>query len=114
MRRSHAQIHGSDPQTSRHERCRISELPGKHSRATREKLPGLRRYVQNFPQEDAERNRSAWDAIVELYFVDRQSMEAAWASAEGAASDADLPLFVDLAHTTWSAVEELTVFDSRL
>ena len=32
-----------------------------------------------------------WDAIVELYFDDRDSMEAAWASPQGAASDADLP-----------------------
>ena len=78
------------------------------------KLPGLRKYVQNFPQHDAGRNRPAWDAIVELYFDDHNSMETAWASPEGAASDADLPLFLDLAHTTWSVVEELTVLDPRL
>jgi uncharacterized protein (TIGR02118 family) len=78
------------------------------------KLPGLRCYVQNFPQEDAERDRPAWDAIVELYFDDRESMEAAWASPEGSASDADLPAFVDMTDTTWSIVEELTVLHLRL
>ncbi len=77
------------------------------------KLPGLRRYVQNFPQEDAQRNHPSWDAIVELYFEDRESMEATWASPEGAASDVDLPLFVDLARTTWSVVEEATLLDTR-
>jgi uncharacterized protein (TIGR02118 family) len=78
------------------------------------KLPGLRRYVQNFPQQDPDRNRPSCDAIVALYFDNRANMEAAWASPEGAASDADLPLFVDLARTTWSVVEEVTVLDSQL
>lgn len=36
-------------------------------------------------------------------------MERAWASAEGKASDADLPLFTDLKRTTWSVVQEVTV-----
>lgn len=73
------------------------------------KLPGLRRYVQNFAQPDAKRSPQEWDAIIELYFGDRTSLEAAWASPEGAASDADLPLFADLSRTTWSVVEEITV-----
>ncbi|MFZ0805112.1 MAG: EthD domain-containing protein, partial [Candidatus Sulfotelmatobacter sp.] len=50
-----------------------------------------------------------WDAIIELYFESRESMEAAWASPQGAASDADLPLFADMTRTTWSVVEELTL-----
>jgi len=73
------------------------------------KLPGLRRYVQNYVSDDAKRDHPGWDAIVELYFEDRQSMEKAWATPEGAASDADLPLFADLTRTTWSVVEEVTV-----
>jgi hypothetical protein len=36
-------------------------------------------------------------------------MEAAWASPQGAASDADLPIFADLTRTTWSVVEEITL-----
>jgi uncharacterized protein (TIGR02118 family) len=47
-------------------------------------LPGLRRYVQNFACEDPKRN-PGWDAVVELYFDDWKSMEAAWASPQGAA-----------------------------
>jgi uncharacterized protein (TIGR02118 family) len=71
------------------------------------KLPGLRRYKQNYPAEDPNRKAPLWDAIVELYWDDWASMEKAWASPEGAASDADLALFADLEHTTWSVVEEL-------
>jgi uncharacterized protein (TIGR02118 family) len=74
-----------------------------------QKLPGLRRYVQNYASDDAKREHPGWDAIVELYFEDRGSMERAWESLEGKASDADLPLFADLNRTTWSVVDEVTV-----
>jgi len=73
------------------------------------KLPGLKKYVQNFVCADSEREEPGWDAIVELYFDDKAAMEAAWASPEGAASDADLPEFADMTRTTWSVVEEVTV-----
>jgi uncharacterized protein (TIGR02118 family) len=72
-------------------------------------LPGLRQYVQNHVSDDPKRKHPGWDAIVELYFDNRESMEAAWASPQGAASDADLPAFVDLNCTTWSVVEEVTL-----
>ena len=72
------------------------------------KLPGLRKYVQNYPVADEKRSFPAWDAIVELYWDDGDAMEAAWKSPEGAASDADLPLFVDMERTSWSVVEEVT------
>ena len=74
-------------------------------------LPGLRKYVQNFASKDATRQPPRWDAIVELYFDDRPRMEAAWASPQGAASDADLAIFADLTRTTWSVVDEVTVLE---
>lgn len=70
-------------------------------------LPGLRKYIQNHCAHDPKRKHPGWDAIIELYFDDGPSMEAAWASPQGAASDADLPLFADLSRTTWSVVEEV-------
>lgn len=73
-----------------------------------EKLPGLKRYRQNYVADDPKRKRPGWDAIIELYWDDWKTMEAAWASPEGGASDADLPAFADLNRTTWSAVEEIT------
>jgi uncharacterized protein (TIGR02118 family) len=73
------------------------------------KLPGLRKYVQNYPVADTKRDTPAWDAIVELYWDNRAAMEAAWESPEGAASDADLPLFVEMERTSWSVVEEVEV-----
>jgi len=71
-------------------------------------LPGLKKYVQNYVCNDPKR-KPGWDAIVELYFDDWAAMEAAWQSPQGEASDADLPKFVDMTRTTWSAVEEVTV-----
>ena len=73
------------------------------------KLPGLKRYKQNHAATDPSRPHPEWDAIVELYFDSWELMEAAWASPQGAASDADLPLFADMTRTTWSVVEELTL-----
>jgi len=72
-------------------------------------LPGLRKYIQNFVGPDPQRRPPAWDAIVELYFDNRAAMEGAWASPQGAASDADLPAFADLSRTTWSVVDDITV-----
>jgi uncharacterized protein (TIGR02118 family) len=71
-------------------------------------LPGLRVYIQNFVCADPKRT-PGWDAVIELYFDNWTSLEAAWASPEGAACDADLPAFADLTRTTWAAVDELTV-----
>jgi uncharacterized protein (TIGR02118 family) len=72
-------------------------------------LPGLKHYKQNHVSADPNRPHPGWDAIIELYFNDPESMEAAWASPQGAASDADLPIFADLTRTTWSVVEEITL-----
>ncbi len=72
-------------------------------------LPGLKHYKQNHVLPDPQRPHPGWDAIIELYFETRETMEAAWASPQGAASDADLPLFADLTRTTWSVVQEVTL-----
>jgi len=90
----------TDAQFRRH----LEQIHGPLAKA----LPGLRKYTQNYPFADAKRKPPAWDAVVELYFDDWTAMESAWASPEGAASDADLPAFADLTRTTWSAVEEIT------
>ena len=71
-------------------------------------LPGLRKYVQNFVCPDPKRTPE-WDAVIELYFDNWSSMEAAWASPQGAASDADLPAFADMTRSSWSVVDEITV-----
>jgi uncharacterized protein (TIGR02118 family) len=74
-----------------------------------QRIPGLRRYKQNFVLPDAKRERPAWDCVVELYFDNREAMEAAWASPEGQAATADLGVFADLSRTAWSVVEERVV-----
>ncbi len=70
------------------------------------KIPGLRRYQQNFPVFDPKRKPPGWDSVVELYFDDKDAMEAAWATPEGQTATADLDIFADLPSTTWSVVEE--------
>ena len=48
-----------------------------------------------------------WSAIVELYWDNRDAMEAAWASPEGQRATEDLDAFVDLTLTSWSVVDEV-------
>jgi len=74
--------------------------------AMAERIPGLKRYIQNHVAEDPSRSHPGWDAIVELYWDDRPSMEAAWRSPEGEAATKHLQELVDLAKSTWSIVEE--------
>ena len=74
-----------------------------------EEIPGLRKYTQNYPAKDGTRKHPGWNAIVELYFDNWDSMEAAWRSEEGVAATADLVNFADLERTTWSVVEERIV-----
>jgi uncharacterized protein (TIGR02118 family) len=71
-----------------------------------ERIPGLRRYVQNHVTRDPSRSHPAWDAVVELYWDDWASMEAAWLTPEGQAATSHLAEFVDLERSTWSVVAE--------
>lgn len=69
-------------------------------------IPGLRRYVQNFVAGDPTRKHPGWNAIIELYFDNWESMQAAWQSPQGLAATDDLKNCADLSRTTWSVVEE--------
>lgn len=96
-------VHKRPEMSSEEFRLHLREVHGPLAK----KLPGLKRYVQNFPVPDPKREAPAWDAVIELCFENWAEMEAAWASPQGAASDADLPLFADLARTSWSVVDEI-------
>jgi len=71
-----------------------------------ERIPGLRRYVQNHVVPDPKRKHPGWDAVIELYWDDWDSMEAGWASPEGQAATEHLRTLADLSRTTWSVVQE--------
>src|SRR6516165_3476446 len=71
-----------------------------------ERISGLRRYVQNHVAADHSRKHPGWDAVVELYWDDRASMEAAWRSPEGEAATKHLEHFADLFRSTWAIVDE--------
>jgi uncharacterized protein (TIGR02118 family) len=74
-------------------------------------IPGLRRYVRNFPALDPSRPHPAWDAVIELFFDDWQAMEHAWDSPQGRQATDDLSVFADLQRTTWSVVHEDVAID---
>src|SRR5438093_11006989 len=80
-------------------------LRGEHATMA-EGIPGLRKYVQNHVTLDPNRRHPGWDAVVELYWDDWPSMEAAWATPQGRRSTEHLSEFVDLSRSTWSVVEE--------
>jgi uncharacterized protein (TIGR02118 family) len=71
-------------------------------------IPGVRRYVQNFVEPD-ERRDPPWDAVIEFWFDDSPSMEAAWHSEAGRLATADNANLMDLSRTRWAVVEEIVV-----
>ena len=71
-----------------------------------ERIPGLRRYVQNHVRPDPTRPHPGWDAIVELSWDDGPAMEAGWRSPEGRRATEHLREFADLSRSTWSVVSE--------
>ncbi len=73
------------------------------------RIPGLRQYRQNFPVPDANRSHPRWDGVIELYFDDYESMHRAWQSPEGVRATKDLEVFADLALSSWSVVDEITI-----
>lgn len=71
-----------------------------------ERIPGLRRYIQNHVVADPTRKHPGWDAVIELYWDDWAAMEAAWQTPEGQAATDHLEMFADLSRSTWSVVQE--------
>jgi uncharacterized protein (TIGR02118 family) len=71
-------------------------------------LPGVRGYVQNFVEPE-ERRDPPWDAVIEFWFDDRASMEAAWQSEAGQRATADNAKLMDLSRTRWGIVEEVVM-----
>jgi uncharacterized protein (TIGR02118 family) len=71
-----------------------------------QKLPGLRKYTQNYVADDPARKHPGWDAIIELYWDNWNEMEAAWKTPAGEAATKDLEQFADLDRTNWSVVDE--------
>lgn len=71
-----------------------------------ERIPGLRKYVQNHVVADPNRPHPGWDAVVELSWDDGEAMEAAWKTPEGRRATEHLAEFADLAKSRWSVVQE--------
>src|SRR5512145_1824762 len=71
------------------------------------RLPGIRRYVQNFPLEAS----SAWDGVAESSFDDTAAMKALARSPEYAAVLADEPNFIERGTMASVITEERVVRD---
>lgn len=71
-----------------------------------ERLPGLRRYVQNHVVPDVTRTHPGWDAVIELFWDNWEAMEAAWKTPEGEQATDHLAEFANLSRSTWSVVSE--------
>ena len=74
--------------------------------AMADRLPDLVAYRQNHVVEDTTRRDPGWDAVIELCWDSRDTMENAWRTPEGQAATADLAVFADLDRTSWSIVDE--------
>ena len=70
------------------------------------RLPGLRRTVLNRALPDPGGAAPAWDAIAEDWFDDPAALQAALASPEGQAVNADVPNFLDLGKLQFLTVQE--------
>jgi len=72
------------------------------------RMPGLRRYVQDYPLPDSSRDLPC-DGIAELWFDSPEEMLAAFASPEGVATMADSPKFLDMDRLGMMVVDEVAV-----
>ena len=86
--------------------ARFFEILRDEHGAMAERLPGLRRYVQNHVVPDPSRPHPGWDAVVELFWDDWAAMEGAWQAEEGRRATEHLSEFVDLSRSRWSVVHE--------
>src|SRR5438132_11025904 len=78
-------------------------LRGPHAQMA-ERLPGLRKYVQNHVAPDPSRAHPGWDAVIEPYWDDWDAMESAWRTPEGHRATEHLSEFAHLSRRPWSVV----------
>jgi uncharacterized protein (TIGR02118 family) len=83
----------------------VSYWQNEHASLTK-KIPGLRKYVTNIPLPSDDGREPPWDGISELWFDDRAAMDAAFASPEGRANNADTPNYVNIDELVMMLVEE--------
>lgn len=70
------------------------------------KIPGMRRYVQSHALPDANGQPTVIDGLAELHFDSAEALQAGLASAEGQATLADIPNFLDGSRIGMIVVED--------
>lgn len=81
---------------------------GTHSEIIK-KIPGLRKYVQNYAISDTEGNAPLYDGFAEVWFDDQESFAHGLASPEGQAAIADVENFADVASMQALDVQEIKI-----
>ncbi len=73
------------------------------------KLPGLRKYVQNYFAAAPDGPPPMYDGFAELWWDDAEAMEQSLASAEGQATLADVDNFLDAERLQTFIAEEVKI-----
>ena len=73
------------------------------------RMPGLRKYVQNYAVPGGASGDPPCDGIAELWFDSPEAMQTAFASPEGVATTADIPNFLDPDRVGMMVVDEVAV-----
>ena len=73
------------------------------------RMPGLRKYVQNYAVPDPASGDLPCDGIAEVWFDSAEALQAALDSPEGAATMADIPNFLDPDRVGEMVVDEVAV-----
>ena len=73
------------------------------------KIPGVRKYIQNYANIGFDGTPPPFDGFVEFWFDDEASLERSIESPEGEAALADLRNFLDIERLQSFSVEEVTI-----
>ena len=73
------------------------------------RIPGIRKYVQNYAVPDPASGDLPCDGIAEVWFDSPEALQAALDSPEGAATMADIPNFLDPDRVGMMVVDEVAV-----
>ena len=73
------------------------------------RIPGIRKYVQNYAVPDPASGDLPCDGIAEVWFDSPEALQAGMASPEGVATTADIPNFLDPDRVGMMVVDEVHI-----
>ena len=73
------------------------------------RIPGLRKYVQNYANPEPDGTRPPDDGFAEIWFDSRESLDQGLASPEGKATLDDAANFIDVSRMQSFTVQEIPI-----